>query len=604
MGVETVRLYAFLSYTRFEMLSLSLALTLAGTAQDFTSEVNALLPAKGAPIMPQGVAALTPDGPSDVMSFVREGQVLRVTVKKPGENAWTAQVQSAPTTAKINQGDMVFMAFEVRTTSGGRETGEGLLSAFAQRPAPPWDNIGMLSGSFGRSWRRMYFSAKAPQAIAPGELAFTFHIAQQPQVFEFRNFMALNLGPGIDPAKMPFNRITYAGQEPGAAWRKKAEKMIEENRKSDLIIEVLRDGKAAPGVDLDIKLVTHEYPFGTFLDHDPTGSDPDAAKYRELVPQLFNAVTVPIYWADWGWESIETRASYFRRLAWAREQGLPMKAHNLVWPSFKWSPTRLQKIKDEPALLKKTILDEAKERARMLSDQPFVNVDVLNELRTETDFVNIVGRPIYKELFEIAAQTWPSAKLVYNDYDIFEGGGLTESTRAQHKEIVRQLLREKVKVSMLGWQGHFGESLTPPEQVWKLLDEYGEFGLPIEITEFDVDTRDEQSQADYTRDLLTAWFAHPRTFGFTMWGFHEKYHWRPNGAMYRADWTPKPNLAVWKNLTQEVWTSKAQMKTSSEGSAKLRGFRGVYEITVRSGKEARTFRTTLGVKSPPLQIRL
>lgn len=586
------------------MLSLTLALTLAGSAQDFASEVQALLPAKGTPIMPQGVSGLTVDGPPEVVSHTREGQTLRVTVKKPGENPWSAQVQSGANTTPIRQGDMVFMAFEVRTISGGRETGEGLLSMFAQRPAPPWDNIGFLNGSFGRTWRRMYFSAKAPQEIAAGGLQFTFHIAQQPQVFEFRNFMALNLGTRVDPAKMPFNRITYDGQEASAPWRAKAAKMIDENRKSELWVSVRRAGKAVPNVELDIKLLRHEYPFGTFLDHDPTGSDADAAKYRELVPELFNHVTVPIYWADWGWESPDTRKSYFNRFGWAREQGLPMKAHNLVWPSFKWSPTRLGKIKDEPELLRSTIVEEARDRAKLLSDQPFVNVDVLNELRTETDFANIVGRSFYKDLFDISREAWQGAHLVYNDYDIFEGGGLTETTRAQHKEIVRQLQREKVGVTMLGWQGHFGESLTPPEQVWKLLDEYAEFGLPIEITEFDVDTRDEQAQADYTRDLLTAWFAHPRTFGFTMWGFHEKYHWRPNGAMFRADWTPKPNLAVWKHLTQEVWATRAKVKTNADGSANLRAFRGTYEITIRNGNETKTVRTTLGVKTPSVQIDL
>lgn len=40
----------------------------------------------------------------------------------------------------------------------------------------------------------------------------------------------------------------------------------------------------------------------------------------------------------------------------------------------------------------------------------------------------------------------------------------------------------------------------------------------MSLSEFDLPIQDEQAQADYTRDLLTAWFAHRATTGFTIVG--------------------------------------------------------------------------------------
>lgn len=570
----------------------------------FTAEVRQSLPVLGQLLFTPGIQTLVPSGPTDVMRQSTEAGILTVEVLKPGATAFTAQVATPPSSAAIAPGDTVLAAFEVRSTAGGRETGEALFTLYGQQPAPPWQGLGSLSGTIGRQWRRFFFSARAAQAFPAGEFQITIHVSQQPQTFQFRAFTALNLGQNVDASKLPFNAVRYEGQELTAPWRKKAAQMIEQNRKAELTVAVTKGRRPVRNATVQVKLARHEYPFATFLDRNPMIQDADGAQYRKWVPQLFSQVTVPIYWSDWGWESETERKGYFDRFAWSRQQGLRMKAHNLVWPSFRWSPTRLQALRSDPPALRKTIVDEARERAKLLSSQPFVNVDVLNELRSEHEFADIVGKSLYKELFDIAKAAWPKAELVYNDYDVFEGGGHSLSSREATKAIIRRLQADKVPVTTLGWQGHFGESLTPPETVWKLIDEFKEFGLPLEITEFDVETRDEKAQADYTRDLMTAWFAHPRTTGFTIWGFHEAYHWKPQGAMFRRDWSPKPNLREWQRLTQEVWTTRATAKTSAKGEARLRGFRGEYEVKVTLGGATKTVKGKLTGKGSRLVVAL
>jgi GH35 family endo-1,4-beta-xylanase len=90
--------------------------------------------------------------------------------------------------------------------------------------------------------------------------------------------------------------------------------------------------------------------------------------------------------------------------------------------------------------------------------------------------------------------------------------------------------------------------VTPPEEVLKRLDRFATFRKPLIITEFDIDTNDEQTRAGYTRDFLTAVFSHPAATGFLMWGFWEGSHWKPKSAMYRRDWSEKPNLRAYRDL--------------------------------------------------------
>ena len=574
------------------MIGLLISTTLLSKSDPMSAEVQRLLPPDAQVLFPLGPGSLTPSGLSDAMktglaseSSSLSGSRLQVQVLRKGANQYEVQVLSGPSLLPVKKGQVLLMAFDMRSPEGGRESGEGTWYAGVQRSAPPWDGVMSSDGPASKDWRRFYISGVADKDYDKGALQATFHIAQQPQTIEIGGFACFLMAEGTDRSKLPVTKVTYRGQEPNAPWRKRAAEMIDKHRKAPLTIKVTRGGKPVSGAIVEVRQTKSSYPWGTFLDLDPTESTPASARYRDLVPKLFNRVTVPIYWADWGWENETTRKGYFNRMAWARENKLPMKAHTLVWPSMQWSPSRLRPLLEHPDQLRKTIMDEAQARFDQLKDQPFVNMDVLNELKTEQEFGKIAGFSFYSDLFKAARRSFPKADLVYNDYGIVSGGGNNVGAQQEVKRWIRRLRADGAPLTKLGFQGHFGEALTPPERVWEILDEFhGEFKLPIEVTEFDVDTRDEAAQAAYTRDFALAWFAHPATSGFTMWGFWEGAHWKPNGAMYRKDWQPKPNLAAWTELTQETLRTRAKLKTDAKGEVNLRAFHGDYELYAALGQ--------------------
>jgi hypothetical protein len=159
----------------------------------------------------------------------------------------------------------------------------------------------------------------------------------------------------------------------------------------------------------------------------------------------------------------------------------------------------------------------------------------------------------------------------------------------------------------LGLQAHFDGKPNDPENILAVLDRYwGEFKLPVRVTEFDVWTFDEELQADFTRDFLILAFSHPSVEGVQLWGFWESAHWRPSAAMYRADWSEKPNAAVYRDLVLKQWRTRLNGQTGDDSEYAARGFFGDYVVTVeRDGRKAsQGFSLVAGADAPEWTITL
>jgi hypothetical protein len=65
-----------------------------------------------------------------------------------------------------------------------------------------------------------------------------------------------------------------------------------------------------------------------------------------------------------------------------------------------------------------------------------------------------------------------------------------------------------------------------------------------------------------------------------MWGFWEGRHWLPNAALFRRDWTIKPNGQAYQDLVFKQWWTNADGKSDNRGAYRTRGFLGDYDISV------------------------
>jgi endo-1,4-beta-xylanase len=125
-----------------------------------------------------------------------------------------------------------------------------------------------------------------------------------------------------------------------------------------------------------------------------------------------------------------------------------------------------------------------------------------------------------------------------------------------------------------------------------MLDRFARYKLPLQVTEFDVSIDDEELQADYLRDFFLACFSHPSVELLQQWGFWERVHWRPKAALFRADWSAKPNGRQFLDLVHNRWKTKCTGTTDAGGRFSVHGFLGDYEVTVeKDGRvQCQTFR--------------
>ncbi|WP_176956050.1 endo-1,4-beta-xylanase [Catalinimonas alkaloidigena] len=211
--------------------------------------------------------------------------------------------------------------------------------------------------------------------------------------------------------------------------------------------------------------------------------------------------------------------------ALAKNNGFPFHFHVLIWGSQQpnWIDT----------LAPATQLEEIEEWMSLVAERyPDIEfVEVVNEPLHQPPNQPGNGRGNYLEAlggdgvtgwdwiinsFRMAREYFPNSQLMINDYSIINDGNATR----RYLEIVR-LLQEESLIDIIGVQGH-AFSTTGPEATFKTnLDSLASTGLPLQVTELDIDgPTDAQQLAEYQRIFPVLW-EHPAMMGITLWG------WKP-----------------------------------------------------------------------------
>ncbi len=448
----------------------------------------------------------------------------------------------------------------------------------------------------GATWKKVELPFALTRDYAKGDAEVTFTIGLREQTVEIGGIELLNYGTTKKVADLPRTKLGYQGSEPNAAWRKAAEARIEKNRKGDLTV-VVKDsaGKPVRGAEVAVHMRKHAFLWGTAVNASSFSNGrmnaETLAKYKQQITELFNFSVMENEnkWPQWA--NVANRPATIAVIDWLRQSGLQVRGHNLVWPS--WNNTNVkaaQDAKGDPAALAKVITDHIAETTKELSGR-LVDWDVINETFTNHDFMDILGRHAMVDWFRAARAGDPKAKLYINDFNIIEGED--KPHQDDFATTIQYLIDQGAPVDGIGLQSHFPARVTPMDELLKRLDRFAAFGKELEVTEFDINTNDEATQADYTRDFMTAVFSYPQMKAFVMWGFWEGAHWRPSGAMIRRDWTLKPNGEVYKDLVFKKWWTNANGKTGAQGTYATRGFLGDYEIEVKAGGKTKTVKAAL-----------
>ena len=515
-------------------------------------------------------------------------RALRVSVFAATDPIHAVQLLSPPTTVSLKKGDHFLLILNARCLES--PGGMGHFNAIIQASQAPWTNLAADGITIPREWKRIYLHGTALTDFPAGSYEMTLHLGTQKQVLELGGFALLNLGQNVDENRLPYNLLTYDGEAPDAPWRKAAQERIDKLRKANLTVVVQdKNGQPVPAAQVHIQMLRQAFGFGTFLEYGIADQTPDADRYREWTLKLFNRATTPIYWADWGWENPGKREIFMKTAEWAQNHHLSTRGHVIIYPAFKFMPASTQAFKNDPDKLRQVVLDHVKEVVQATKKFSFSEYDVTNELRDCKDLLAIIGKDAVPEWFQAARENAsPSTHMAINENTILENGGDTQREQDNYAGWIQYLIDHGQGPDVIGIQGHFTSYVTPPETLLTILDRFAKFGKPIQITEFEVHTQDEEGQARYLRDFLTAIFSHPSTEAFTVWGFWQKTMRPPSGAMFRTDWSLKPNAIAYMNLVLKDWWTDVHGETDATGTCTTRGFLGDYRITVKQNGVEKT----------------
>ncbi len=505
-------------------------------------------------------------------------KALRMTVRKVPENEWDFQTHAKCATT-VKKGEVLLATFWARA-AGTTEEAEGAFVFELSRP--PYTKSSAFRFECGKAWTKFYVPFIAAMDYGEDDIALHFQAGAAKQAMEIGGLRVIGYGTGVALGDLPYTPLTYKGRSPDAPWRKEAADSIEKERKAELTIVVTKiSGRPLPWAEVRVRQVRHAYGFGSAVAASPlTDEGADADMYRHVVTSAFNRVTVE---NDLKWAEFEgNRQRALDTVKWLRDAGVAVRGHNLLWPSWKWMPKEVAELSGNPDALRKRILDHVRDEVGAFKGQ-ILEWDVVNEPVTNTDAQKVLGNGILAEAFKAAREADPGAKLFINDYSILSHGGADTEHQDAYFKTIRDLLDAKAPVQGIGMQGHFNEQLTPITKIWEILNRFGALGLPIQITEHDINVWDEEVMADYTRDLMTAVFAHTATTGFITWGFWEKRHWIPNAAQWTGSWQLRSHGKVWYDLVFKKWWTSVNTETGKGGVAKVRGFLGDYTVEVRAG---------------------
>ena len=342
------------------------------------------------------------------------------------------------------------------------------------------------------------------------------------------------------------------------------------------------DPPPSPAAKLNALATAKGMRFGTAIGgrRNPPISTLGDASYRTLTTQQCGLI-VPENELKWQSISPNAQTTDFSAaddmLAFATENGLAMRGHNLIWHQDRWLPSWLATYDfgpDVAAGTRKLVTDHVTDVITHYRGK-ITSWDVVNEAVDpgtgnlyETRLSRNLGSP--EAVIDLAFTTARAAapvgtQLVYNDYAGWEGGG--EAHRAGVLRLLTGMRSRGVPIDAYGVQSHLGiYSIDPAtgtgrhdDAGWRaFLDAIVALGLDLIITELDV--RDDALPGDvvardaavakYVRAYLDLMFGYPQLRDVLVWGLVDPASWlqsipRSDGAARRPNpfdgaYQPKP----------------------------------------------------------------
>ncbi len=225
--------------------------------------------------------------------------------------------------------------------------------------------------------------------------------------------------------------------------------------------------------------------------------------------------------------------------AYTKAHGTLFKQHNFIWGQQQPAWLAPLSAEDQKAQVEQWI-------SLFCARFPDVAlIDVVNEpTHNQPVYMNALGGAGSSgydwvvQALKWAHQYCPSAKLLVNDYNTIEYG----ADRDNFIELIKAVKAAGAPIDGIGAQGHDAYKLSV-STVQSNVDALAtQTGLPVYITELDINEANDATQKTELQSLMTMFEADANVKAITLWGYIVGQTWEANTGLMTASGTMRPAM--------------------------------------------------------------
>ena len=264
-----------------------------------------------------------------------------------------------------------------------------------------------------------------------------------------------------------------------------------------LILIALLSGCDRPEQPALKDIFRHDFHVGVALNENQFSGQDDRS--MAIVEKHFNSLTPENILK---WEIVHPKLSNYNFkpaddfVEFGEQRAMFLVGHTLVW--HQQTPDWVFEDATGNTVDKETLLQRMKDHILTVVGRYKGQIngwDVINEafeddgqLR-QNKWLQIIGEEYIQKAFEWAHQADPAAELYYNDYNMWYAGKRDGVVR-----LVHDLQSKGVPIHGIGLQGHWGLDYPPLDELEAAMTAYAGLGLPMMITEMDMDILPQPAQ--------------------------------------------------------------------------------------------------------------
>ena len=232
--------------------------------------------------------------------------------------------------------------------------------------------------------------------------------------------------------------------------------------------------------------------------------------------------------SSFNWSSLDTISAY------TKTNNIIFKQHCFFWGS------------QQPNPMSSITLAQAENWVKSYCER-YPNaavIDVVNEPPPHTNpgYTSALGAgesgsyPWIVKAFKLARQYCGSAILILNDYNNIENGDETRFI-----SMVNDIKTNGAPIDAVGAQSHGLKGMSATTVKSNLEKLNSQTGLPVYITEFDIDDANDSSQSTTFQNLFPIFLDASYIHGITVWGWIAGHTWETNSGIVNGT-TPRPAM--------------------------------------------------------------